>query len=81
MNGGSGLVAPLGAARVTGAASGRKIVARLALAGYGVVLHCRLAARAIAAAAAASIKAHGGKPCELASDLREEGALARPSCG
>jgi hypothetical protein len=43
------------------------------------VLHCRLAARANAAAAAASIKAHSGKPCELASDFREEGALARPA--
>ncbi len=79
MNGGSGFVASPGAALVTGAASGigRTIAERLALARYSVVLHCSLASRADAEAAAASIKAQGGKAGVVASDLREEGALAR----
>jgi NAD(P)-dependent dehydrogenase (short-subunit alcohol dehydrogenase family) len=79
MNGGSGFVASPGAALVTGAAMGigRKIAERLALARYSVVLHCSLASRADAEAAAASIKEQGGKAVVLPSDLREEGALAR----
>ncbi len=79
MNGGSGFVASPGAALVTGAARGigRTIAKRLALASYSVVLHCSLASRADAETAAASIKAQGGKAGVLASDLREEGALAR----
>ncbi len=79
MNGGSGFVASPGAALVTGAAGGigRMIAERLALAGYSVVLHSSLASRDHAAAAAANIKAQGGKACVLASDLREAGPLAR----
>ena len=56
---------------------GRKIAERLALARYSVVLHCSLASRADAEAAAASIKEQGGKAVVLPSDLREAGALAR----
>jgi NAD(P)-dependent dehydrogenase (short-subunit alcohol dehydrogenase family) len=79
MNGGSGFVASPGAALVTGAASGigRKIAEHLSLARYSVVLHCSLASRANAEAAAAGIKAQGGKAGVLASDLREPGPLAR----
>jgi NAD(P)-dependent dehydrogenase (short-subunit alcohol dehydrogenase family) len=78
MNGRSGLVTSPGAALVTGAASGigRKIAACLALARYSVVVHCSLASRDNAEAAAASIKEQGGKAGVLAADLREPGALA-----
>ncbi|MGH6793736.1 MAG: SDR family NAD(P)-dependent oxidoreductase, partial [Methylocella sp.] len=79
MNGGSGLVASPGAALVTGAARGigLKIAERLALARYSVVLHCSLASRSNAEAAAATIKEHGAKAGVLASDLGEPGTLAR----
>ena len=79
MNGGSGFVASPGAALVTGAARGigLKIAERLALARYCVVLHCSLASRANAEAAAASIEEQGGKAGVVASDLREPATLAR----
>jgi NAD(P)-dependent dehydrogenase (short-subunit alcohol dehydrogenase family) len=78
MNGGSGFGALHCAALVTGAASsiGRKIAECLALARYAVVLHCSLASRANAEAAAASIKEQGGKAGVLAADLGEPGTLA-----
>ncbi len=79
MNGESGFIASPGAALVTGAAKGigLKIAERLALARYSVVLHCSLASRASAEAAAASIKEQGGKAGVVACDLREPAALAR----
>jgi NAD(P)-dependent dehydrogenase (short-subunit alcohol dehydrogenase family) len=79
MNDGSDFVASPGGALVTGAASGigRKIAARLALARYSVVVHCSLASRATAEAAAASFKEQGGEAGVLAADLREPDALAR----
>jgi NAD(P)-dependent dehydrogenase (short-subunit alcohol dehydrogenase family) len=79
MNAGSETVAWQGAALVTGAAKGigRRIAERLARADYAVVLHCGKRSQTDGDAAAAAIKAQGGKACALACDLRDESALTQ----
>jgi NAD(P)-dependent dehydrogenase (short-subunit alcohol dehydrogenase family) len=78
MTGGSGLAVRPGAALVTGAAKriGLRIVERLALAGYSVVLHCRESSRAHAETAVATLTSQGCKVSVLALDLSKPPSLA-----
>jgi NAD(P)-dependent dehydrogenase (short-subunit alcohol dehydrogenase family) len=64
-------------ALVTGAAKriGLKIAERLALAGFGVILHCREESRIEAEAAVARLKSAGGIAFVLCADLAESQAL------
>lgn len=64
-------------ALVTGASKriGLRIAERLALAGFGVVLHCREDSRGQAEAAAFKIKAAGGTAFVLCADLTDPQAL------